>query len=105
MYEECEECYGEGTMSLSLGIRRGHIIQFSGVGSVRVLSVRGVEGFILDIDGKKRVEITELSRVEVFDDVFISMGKGSGTSRSGYVRMLIEAPRSISVSRSTPPQT
>ena len=59
-------------MALSLGIRRGDVVTFSGVGDVRVASVKGIDGFVLEVSGGKKVEITELSRVEVFDGVFIS---------------------------------
>lgn len=88
-------------MGLSLGVRAGSKILI-GAQEVNVLKVSQTEVEVETFDlirTRRVVKLTEQERVELFPEVFCSVGKVDLQAGNSYTRLVFEAPRTIAIER------
>lgn len=83
-------------MALALGVKQGQFLQV-GDNRLEVVYVRGLSVGVRPVHGNAPIMLSDKERVEVLRDVFMSTARGKNDD--GLTRVLIEAPRSIQITR------
>lgn len=88
-------------MALSLGISNGAEIEITNGSKVTMLVVNSINGSSkvqIDVGGEV-FNITDLERVEILPEVFVSLGKGPSARGYRSARLAFEAPLAIKINR------
>lgn len=84
-------------MALSIGVRGGKRVRI-GKHILTILEVIAPDKVRVAFNGREFL-VTDLERVKLMEDVYVSCGKADNVVYEAYTRLAFEAPREIRIER------